>query len=171
MDSPILALESPWGGQSDGGLQVFADDVFERRVAVSGTAEEATSIMEKSDKSFDEAMGKRRYCQNVGKRVMVPEFRSPIENRRLQGMVKEGSVVANTRHLGGQYCRTGANTKELDKRIQQINTAWCEMGRFWNSDAPFQAKRCAFIGSVQGAAVSGPTSYVLIASEERRIDS
>ena len=48
---------------------------------------------------------------------------------------------------------------------------WCELGRFWTSDAPFKAKRNAFIGSVQGAALSGITSYTLSKNEKKKLDS
>ena len=121
--SPNLTLESPGGKISDGGLQVFADDAFERRAGMSGEAAEAVSIMMESEASFDSAMGSRGYCQNPSKRVIVPEMRSQVANRRLQQLVVDGEVAANTRHLGGQYCRTGTSNSEIDKRIAQVNTA------------------------------------------------
>ena len=46
----------------------------------SGKAVEAFDIMRKSGESFDAAMGKRGYVQNAGKRVILPELRSPNEN-------------------------------------------------------------------------------------------
>ena len=46
--SPALTLETPGGVVSDAGLQVFADDVFERRVVISGEAAEAFDVMTKS---------------------------------------------------------------------------------------------------------------------------
>ena len=73
--------------------------------------------------------------------------------------------------MGGQYYRTGSNANEIGKRIQQVNAAWCEMGNFWHSDAPFAAKRNAFIGSIQGAALAGMTSYVLTDAEKRQLDT
>ena len=116
-------------------------------------------------------MGKRGHCQNQEKRVVVPELTSQAENRDLQRLTEEGEVAAVTRHLGGQYCGTGGNSSEIDKGVQQINAGWCEMGRFWTSDAPYAAKSSAFIGSVQGAALSGLTSYVLSSNEKRRLDT
>ena len=64
--SPALTLETPGGVVSDAGLQVFADDVFERRVVISGDAAEAFDIMKKSGESLDAAMGRRGYVQNAG---------------------------------------------------------------------------------------------------------
>ena len=103
--SPLLSLESPNGTVSDAGLQVYADDVFERRVVAGGTAEEAYSILRQTDASFDVAMQRRGYVQNMSKRVVVPELRSPLENRKFQKLVTEakaGQVSACARHLGGQ---------------------------------------------------------------------
>ena len=112
------------------------------------------------------------YCQNPSKRVIVPEMSSQVANRRLQELVVDGEVAANTRHLGGQYCRSkGSNNSEIEKRIAQVNAAWCEMGGFWTSEAPFVATRCAFIGSIQGAANSRLPSYVLTEGERRKLDS
>ena len=110
----------------------------------------------------------------MSKRVVVPELRSPLENRKFQKMVtdaKAGQVSACTRHLGGQYNRTGANVPELEVRLQKISSVWCELGKFWTSEAPFKAKRNAFIGSVQGAALSGMTSYTLSKNEKKKLDS
>ena len=45
------------------------------------------------------------------------------------------------------------------------------MRGFWHPDAPFAAKRSAFIGSIQGAAVAGLTSYVLTAAEKQQPDT
>ena len=106
---------------SDAGIQVFADDVFERRVVMSGEAAEAFDIMKKSGGSFDAAMGKRGYVQNAGKRVILPELRSPNENRKLQQCITQGEVAAAARHLGGQYSRTGTNKYEITKRLQQTS--------------------------------------------------
>ena len=122
--------------------------------------------MRKSDECFEAAMGKRGYVPNAGKRVIIPELRSPNENRKLQKLITEGEVTAAARHLGGQYSRTGTNKYEINKRLRQITAVWCEMGGFWHSDAPFAAKRNAFIGSIQGAAVAGLTSYVLTETEK-----
>ena len=57
--APTLILESPGGKVSDGGLQVYADDVFERRAVVSGEAEEAINLIRESNVAFDESMGRR----------------------------------------------------------------------------------------------------------------
>ena len=116
-------------------------------------------------------MHEKGYAQNPSKRVIAPELRSAVENRKLQELVTSGEVAAATRHLGGQYCRTGSNGEEIKKRLAQISAVWCEFGGFWTSDAPFAAKRMAFIGSVQGAALSGLTSYVLTTAEKGKLDT
>ena len=99
--------------------------------------------------------------------MIIPELRSQLENRKLQQMIDVGQVCAAARHLGGQYSRTGTNKYEIQKRLLQITAVWCEMGKFWHSDAPFAAKRNAFIGSIQGAALAGLTSYVLTDAEKK----
>ena len=48
--SPVLALETPNGKFSDAGLQVYADDVFERRIVISGLADEALAIIDQAGK-------------------------------------------------------------------------------------------------------------------------
>ena len=60
---------------------------------------------------------------------------------------------------------------EVDKRVAQVTAAWCELGHFWTSDAPAAAKRSTFIGSIQGTALSGITSYVLTAGDRKRLDT
>ena len=167
--SPALPLETPGGVMSDAGLQVFADDVFERRVVISGDADEAFAIMERSGELFDQAMEERGYVPKAGKRVVIPELRSPLENRKLQQLITTGDVCAAARHLGGQYSRTGTNKYEIQKRLSQITAVWCEIGKFWHSEASFAAKRNAFIRSIQGAALAGLTSYVLLDAEKETV--
>ena len=128
--APTRTLESPGGKVSDGVLQVYADDVFERRVVVSGEAEEAVDIIRGSDVAFDESMGKRGYCQNISTRAVALEVRS--HSRRLQSLITDGKVEASTRHLG-------ANTAELGAMLARSRSGFLKSlhrkhpggGAFW----------------------------------------
>ena len=56
-------------------------------------------------------------------------------------------------------------------RLQATRVAWFEMGGFWTSRAPKGLKRTIFINKVQGAAVSGLTSYDWSRRESYAIDA
>ena len=116
-------------------------------------------------------MEKRCYVQNLSKRVVVPELASAHESRAFQKLIGEGRVGASTRHLGGQYSRTGGTREETTERKGAIAAAWTEFGGLGLSDAPKRCKRNVFVGHVQGASLAGLSSYTLLPREKREIDA
>ena len=127
--TPRLTLQAPNGGKkTDGTLQVFADDVFSRRLVKDGKASTAKNIIQEDGEKFDETMLESGFAQNVDKRVVVPELSSVKESRMLQTELKGGRVEACTRHLGGLYNRTGCNRHEIKERIAAMTAAWAELG-------------------------------------------
>ena len=73
----------------EGGLTTFADDVFEKCVVESGTAEEAANMAVDMNSAFEAFTLEGGWTQNVEKMDVVTSLRKVHQNRLFPDLLKQ----------------------------------------------------------------------------------
>ena len=85
--------------------------------------------------------------------------------------VNNSSFVEATRHLGGMCTYRRTNMHDINKRLKAMRSAWPTMCGWWFSSNEKSLRRMVFRCINIGMAVSGLTTYVLLPSELKKLDT
>ena len=140
---------------TEGYLQVYADDVFQRIAPADQEVPGISASLLRDDESLSKHMAAGGYAQNLQKEAVLPEFRSVRTNRCFhQQLLRGQGVVLAHAPSWWAVLQNRQQIHRACKRLAATSAAWCELLAFWTSAVLWQSKREAFIGHVQGTMLS-----------------
>ena len=140
----------------------FADDIFEKSLLETGTADECEHTVARRMGEVNSALETCGFRQNAGKLVILPNLRRTVENRKFSRSKQEYQIKASHRFLGIVCPAMLSMGAEIGQRIWATNRAWRELYEmWWNKKVPIRIKRTLFRGAVCGASFTGLTALPL----------
>ena len=108
-------------GERSCGVTLFADDVFEKSLLESGTADDCEHTVARRMGEVNSALETCGVPQNAGKLVILPNLRRTVENRKFSRKKQEYQMRASHRFLGIVCPAMLSMGAEIDQRIWATN--------------------------------------------------